>query len=70
MNIGAGEYSGSITYPDELSGETNISGLANGEMDSIAVTYSPTAQGIFSGALVFDGSSSNAPAGSYLLAQL
>ena len=60
MNVGAGEYSGSITYPSELSGETSISGLAAGDMDSILVTYTPTAQGILTGAVVFDGSSSNA----------
>ena len=60
MNVGAGVYEGTVTYPAGLTGETSITGLAVGVMDSIAVTYAPTSQGVLSGAIVFDGSTSNA----------
>ena len=60
MNVGAGVYEGTITYPAGLTGETSITGLAVGVMDSIAVTFAPTTQGVLSGAIVFDGSASNA----------
>ena len=60
MNVGAGVYEGTVTYPAGLTGETSITGLAAGVMDSIAVTYAPTTQGVLSGAIVFDGSASSA----------
>ena len=60
MNVGAGVYEGTVTYPAGLTGETSITGLAVGVMDSIAVTYAPTTQGVLSGAIIFDGSASNA----------
>tara|TARA_X000001036_G_scaffold62162_1_gene52402 strand:- start:542 stop:2272 length:1731 start_codon:yes stop_codon:yes gene_type:complete len=60
MNVGAGVYEGTVTYPTGLTGETSITGLAVGVMDSIAVTYAPATQGVLSGAIVFDGSASNA----------
>ena len=60
QNIGSGDYSGTVTYPGGLSGETSITGLAEGMEDSIAVTYMPTTQGIMTGSIVFDGSSSGA----------
>ncbi len=59
-NSGSPDYSGTITYPDGLSGETNVTGLAFGITDSIAVTYAPTNQGVVTGSIVFDGSSSGA----------
>ena len=59
-NIGSGDYSGTVTYPGGVSGETSITGLAEGTEDSIAVTYMPTTQSIMTGSIVFDGSSSGA----------
>lgn len=60
QNTGSGDYSGTVTYPGGLSGETSITGLAEGTEDSIAVAYMPTTQGIMTGSIVFDGSSSGA----------
>ena len=59
-NSGSPDYSGTITYPSGLSGETSVTGLAFGTTDSIAVTYTPTTQGVVTGSIVFDGSSSGA----------
>jgi len=60
MNIGAGTYEGSITYPDGVTGPASISGLVSGVMDSMDVTYTPTIQGTFSADIIFDGTPSNA----------
>ena len=60
MNVGSGNYEGSITYPDAVTGSASISGLEPGVMDSMEVTYTPTVQGILVGDIVFDGSASGA----------
>jgi len=60
INTGSGNYEGSITYPDGVAGSASISGLQPGILDSMEVTYTPTAQGVFTGEIVFDGTASGA----------
>jgi hypothetical protein len=60
MNIGTGNYEGSVTYPSGVTGLASIAGLVPGVMDSMDVTYTPTVQGVLTGDVVFDGSASGA----------
>ncbi|MFL3013833.1 MAG: FlgD immunoglobulin-like domain containing protein, partial [Candidatus Neomarinimicrobiota bacterium] len=59
-NIGVGNLTADITYPESMSGPASISGLAPGAQDSMVITYTPTVPGIEFGTIVVDGSGSGA----------
>jgi len=59
QNIGVGTFTGDITYPASMTGPASIAGLVPGTVDSMVVTYTPSAPGIEAGDITIDGSASN-----------